>query len=232
MSEAALAGNQASTMALINALSSSGSTAGAGAGSGALAEMLLQQYGEENVTASINNIAAKMVSDVVNELIDSLQMPDFMADQAKQAVTDATGEATTETPNGLDEQVSEAVGENASEEGGAAEGSESESDVGAIMKQSMMDELENASGDSGGRTNNWLAQLARAMGKVAGEHLDAMVTSGKKMGELDSKESPEAFAEEQANMQAEAQMLKMYSEGLKTAVASTGEALSSIARKQ
>jgi len=222
MSEASLAGNPSSSLAMMNALSATG-TAGKANNANELAEMLMQQFGQANVQQSVNNIAAQMIGELVMQLIDSLPMPDFMADAAREAVSGVMSDASGETPDGLDSQVSEMLGQNASSSdapassggaastGGSEAGSDVESDLGAIMKQSLLDETESASEGSGGSggNQNWLVVLARAMGSTAGKHLKSMIELGEKMGGIDSKESPEEFAKIQSEFQAASQIFKM-----------------------
>jgi len=149
MSEASLAGNPSSSLAMMNALSATG-TAGKANNANELATMLMQQFGEANVQQSVNNIAAQMIGELVMQLIDSLPMPDFMADAAREAVSGVMSDAAGESPDGLDSQVSELLGQNASASdasassggaastGGSEAGSDVESDLGAIMKQSLL----------------------------------------------------------------------------------------------
>lgn len=241
MSEAALASNQNNNMTLLI------STTPAGSGkTGELSLQVIRQYGESNVQSSIDNVAATAVSDMVNKLIDDQPMPDFMRDSARQQVSDSLGSFRSDTPAGLDEKVQTVLDnpsraantDSASGSGGSAgSGSASDqvADLNSIMSQSMMDEMESASkrsGAEGGGRGNWLAILARSLGATAGEHLKKMVELGEKMGGLDSKEDPEAFAQIQSEFQAESQIFKMFQESIGTMVKSIGEGMSTVARKQ
>jgi len=255
MSEAALAGNPSTSLAMMNGLSAGGTSGSPTAQLNALAEMLLQQFGESTVQQSVNNIAAQMIGDLVMKMIDSLPMPDFMADEARQAVSDVMSDFTAETPNGLDEQTAEVLGtskqtsgDSSSETNGAASGGGSSSstsgssessgggsDVSSIMDSAMMDELESASKEgagNGGGNQNWLVVLARALGATSGKHLKDMIEAGQEMGGIDSKQDPEAFAQLQSEFQALSQIFKMLQEAIATLIKSIGESLAAVARKQ
>lgn len=232
MSEAALANNQGGNMSL--SLSFSNSTKGASGGSAA---ELFKTFGASNVESSVNNIAATEVGSMLNKLIDSMSMPDFMKDAAKMQVSGILSEFTGNTPAGLDKEVKGVIDQGAPSQAAneSGSGAASASPMG-IMEQSMQNEMEEATsgsskaGSEGG--GNWLAILARALGNTAGEHLKAMVDLGKKMGELDSTENPEAFAQIQSEFQAESQIFKMFQEAIGTMVKSIGEGMSTVARKQ
>lgn len=235
MSEAALAGNPSNNWAMMNALTG-GSSAGNANNINQAAEQLLQQYGQSNVQQSVNNVASQMISDLVMKMIDDMGMPDFMADQAREAVGAVIGQFSGETPAGLDDKVRELLGQQSSPAGNAAttSGSEVQSEVGGIMKQAAMNELESASEGSGGEgsNKNWLVVLARALGSAAGKHLKSMIELGEKMGAIDSTEDPEKFAQTQSEFQAASQIFKMFQEVIGTLIKSIGEGLSTVARKQ
>jgi len=137
-----------------------------------------------------------------------------------------------------------ASGGSAGASGGSAGASASSDSVMSgtmdMISGAMMDEMKEATAEgankggnrSGGGAGNWLALLARALGKTSGEHLKKMVELGEKMGELDSKENPEEFAKIQSEFQAESQIFKMFQEAIGTMVKSVGEGMSSVARKQ
>ncbi len=234
MSEAALANSQGGNLSL-----TLNYTSGPQATNNNLATELFQNYGASKIQGSVNNIAAAEVGAMVNSVIDSLAMPDFMKDAAKMQVENILKEFTGSSPAGLDKGVKEVIDKGTSESGGqAANDSKSPSASPMdIMGQSMLDEMKEATGGSSkagseGGGGNWLAILARSLGKTAGEHLKKMVELGEKMGELDSKEDPEAFAQVQSEFQAESQIFKMFQEAIGTMVKSIGEGMSTVARKQ
>ncbi len=91
-----------------------------------------------------------------------------------------------------------------------------------------------ASSAGGGGGGNWLVALAKAMGKVAGQHLANTVALGKQISALEGQGEAAAalMPELTAQMQAESQMFKMAQETVTTVVKTVGEALHSTARKQ
>jgi hypothetical protein len=232
MSETALTSNQSSGNLAMHLPISSNS----GSNSSRSAMDLFQQFGQSNVQQSVDSLAASSVSKMVNSVIDSLPMPDFMKDAAKAQVAQALSPFQSASPAGLDAGVKEVLSNPSAAAGGKSGSGSSDpaAGVGSIMGQAMQDEMEEASSGSsgGGAGGNWLAILARALGSTAGEHLKKMVELGDKMGELDSTENPEEFAQFQSEFQAESQIFKMFQEAIGTMVKSIGEGMSTVARKQ
>jgi len=225
MSEAAFSGGASNILAQMGALSG-GDAASKSEGASATAASLMEQFGGANVEQAISNVMHQMVGEMVMNMVqNNPSLPDFMADEATNAMTNMMNEASAETPDGLDEQVSELLGTS------GGEGSLSDS-LTSIMDQAMLDETAGGAEGGSGSGRNWLVALAKALGAQAGEHLENMIDLGDKIGGVNSQESPELFAEMQAEMQGNAQMYKISSEGLSTALKSAGEALSALARKQ
>jgi len=252
VNEAALA-SSGSQMALMNRASQ-----GSSGNIDVLAKQMIEEYGIQNVQRSINNAAAESLGQQLGTFIDSLSMPQFMKDDAKSAMNDVLGAFQSDTPQNLDQNIQKVLGScgeasggsagasggSAGASGGSAGASASSDSVMSgtmdMISGAMMDEMKEATAEgankggnrSGGGAGNWLALLARALGKTSGEHLKKMVELGEKMGELDSKENPEEFAKIQSEFQAESQIFKMFQEAIGTMVKSVGEGMSSVARKQ
>lgn len=189
---------------------------------------LVEKFGLSDITQAITNLAGDLLQTGLNGIIDSLPIPQFLKDIAKdvvanvieqhqnlvnpdaqEAVSDSLGGTIQDLVNGILDSINEAM----EEESGQAEGGER------------------------GSNGNWLVVLAKALGKVAGEHLKRMVEVGNEMASLqDSNKSDEdkagEMAELQAEFQAEAQMFKMTQESISTMVKSVGEGMSAVARKQ
>lgn len=219
-----------------------------------LAEQMFSQYGVQNVLSAVTNAASDYLKKELSALIESMDMPQFMKDDAMKQLNSVGDSYLTDTPkgaqDGVDDVLSQSSGGSKSKDdssGGsqsAGGSSSSGSNSGAddvmkgtmdMIKKSMQDSTESASqkgGGTGGGTGNWLAVLAKALGQTAGKHLKSMVDLGNKMGGLDSKENPEEFAKIQAEFQAEAQIFKMFQEAIGTMIKSIGEGMSSVARKQ
>jgi len=250
VSEAALASYHSGMQSMMSGRNGQGSNGNLNA----ISKELISQYGVQNVQHAVNTAAAESLGAQLDSFIDSLPMPQFMQDDAKSAVDDVLSQYTDQSSaEGLQEGVDHVLGNEGKGEGdrgtsasgddtelsSRSEGSSSAKDAVAgtmdMIKGEMMEELKGANkggNTSGGGPGNWLALLARALGKTAGSHLKKMVELGEKMGELDSKENPEEFAKIQAEFQAESQVFKMFQEAIGTMVKSIGEGLSSVARKQ
>lgn len=215
------------------------------------AEQLFNQYGVQNVLQAVNNAAAEYLKNEISALIETMDMPQFMRDDAMKQLNSISDSYQADTPNSAQQGVnnllsgppsggsgSSSAGPNGA--GGGSSGGSSEADevlkgTMDMIRKSMQDSTESASqksGSSGGGTGNWLAVLAKALGQTAGKHLKSMTELGSKMGGIDSKENPEEFAEIQAEFQAEAQIFKMFQEAIGTMIKSIGEGMASVARKQ
>jgi hypothetical protein len=196
------------------------------------AKELFSQYGVNNVLQAVTNAAAEYLKNALNELVENMDMPAFMKEDAKVAIDQAMNGKNSMVPASLQQDTNQAI------KGGSEQsGDDIMSGIMKMVQEAMREETESASSSgSGGRASkgggNWLAVLARALGSTAGEHLKKMVELGEKMGGLDSKENPEEFAQIQADFQAEAQIFKMFQEAIGTMIKSIGEGMSSVARKQ
>ena len=98
------------------------------------------------------------------------------------------------------------------------------------------DEKKSGSGKGELGAGHWLVMLAKAMGGAAGEHLKQAVLLGEKIagvtGTDDQAGDAKLMAEYQAQLQAHTQMFKMAYEATTTLLKTTGEAMSTMARKQ
>jgi len=164
----------------------------------------------------------------LHKKIDESSMPQFQKDEAKAAVT-ASFQANQQQ---VDPAAQEAVN--------GAVGGDMQSMVDEMLMESVNEQLQDEagaeeSGSAGGKGGNgggnWLVTLAKALGKMSGEHLDKMVELGNKMGAM-GEESAGAMAEANAKFQAEAQMFRMLQESISTMLKSIGEGMSSVVRKQ
>jgi len=233
MSDAALASSMQGQLAAQPFTSTSPNAA-----SGKSAETL-SQFGADNVAQAIANVVGEYLSSAVGAMIGSSDMPQFMKDESmarlEQIVDQFTGDVAPGAQKGTEEALEKRQGSN---DDAAAGGKDDVMDnVMDTLRSSMSDEMGNASkgssdGAGKGGQGNWLAVLARALGDVAGKHLEKMVELGSEMGELDSTENPEQFAQFQSEFQAESQIFKMFQEAIGTMVKSIGEGMSTVARKQ
>lgn len=204
-----------------------------------IADQLFREYGVQNVMDAVTNAAVQYVQRELNALIDSMNMPQFMKNDAKSQIANIGNSYTSDTPRGAQDGVDSVLNGGAGGGGNSGAAGKTGGDVMSgvmdMLRKAMQDETEAASngssGGSGGK-GNWLAILARALGSTAGKHLKKMVELGEKMGGIDSKENPEEFAKIQAEFQAEAQIFKMFQEAIGTMVKSIGEGMASVARKQ
>ncbi|PID63623.1 MAG: hypothetical protein CSB44_01285 [Gammaproteobacteria bacterium] len=196
-------------------------------------ESLVKIFGNEAVGKAVSNLTAEVLKAGLDQFIDRSQMPDFAKDMAKQVVEDTLGQFKQE---GVGSEVEDAVNKEMGDDV-----KDQVDDVMQTLKQCFQEETnesgssEGAEGSEGGKGGgkggmNWLETLAKALGKVAGQHLDKMVELGKKMGTLGGQEGKEGvFAETQSQFQASSQMLKMSMEGIGTMVRSIGQGMSKVA---
>lgn len=193
---------------------------------------LYAQYGSENVEQAVMNFVAEYLKKGLSSMIEQLPLPQFQKDQALETLNQTVDQASNMVPAGAQTGVEQyANNDDKNAVGSAING------IMEMLQSSMQEETSNASssgagGRGGAGGGNWLAVLARALGKTAGEHLKKMVELGEKMGGLDSKEQASEFAKTQAEFQAESQIFKMFQEAIGTMVKSIGEGMSSVARKQ
>lgn len=194
------------------------------------AEALFSQYGVNNVLQAVTNAAGEYLKSALNELVDNMNMPAFMKQDALSIIDQILNGNQSAVPAALQQGADNIV-----KGGGDQSASDIMSGIMRMVQDAMREETESASSSSsGGKAGdgNWLAVLARALGSTAGKHLKKMVELGEKMGSIDSKENPEQFAQIQAEFQAEAQIFKMFQEAIGTMIKSIGEGMSSVARKQ
>jgi len=203
----------------------------------------MPQFMKDDAKSAMNDVLGAFQSDTPQNLDQNIQKVLGSCGEASQSAGGSAG------ASGGSAGASGASGGSAGASGGSAGASgagasaSSDSVMSGTMDMisgAMMDEMKEATAEgankggnrSGGGAGNWLALLARALGKTSGEHLKKMVELGEKMGELDSKENPEEFAKIQSEFQAESQIFKMFQEAIGTMVKSVGEGMSSVARKQ
>lgn len=189
---------------------------------GGIVNDLVDRFGLTDIAQAVTNLAGDLLQAGLNSIIDSLPIPDFMKDLAKNLVADVIGGEQGEVPGDAQQAVNEELGGTVSDI------------VNAVLdniRESMQEESEETGNGQGG-SGNWLMVLAKALGEASGKHLKNMVELGEKMGAMDSEENPEAFAETQAEFQAASQIFKMFQESISTMIKSIGEGMSTVARKQ
>lgn len=201
-----------------------------------LADQLFRDYGVQNVLDAVNNAAAGYLIKELGSLVNDLDMPQFMKDDANHQIRSVSDSYKTDTSQGAQEGINKLLSQPSTGASGTTKSSGGDvvNNVMDMVKQSMQESTGSATGSSGstGGSGNWLAVLAKALGQTAGKALENMVNLGKSMGGIDSKENPAQFAETQAEFQAQAQIFKMFQEAIATMIKSIGEGMSSVARKQ
>ena len=206
------------------------SSAGASGAAQSMSQ-LMGQYGAQTMRQSVDNLAVDYLGVVIGALIEGSGMPNFMKQDAMAKLDEALGPFRGDAPRGAEQGVDQAMGP------GTEAGKSVQEGLMDMVKDRMKEETEQAGSGAGGKdgggggTGNWLAVLARALGKTAGEHLKSMVALGEQMGGIDSKANPEKFAEVQAEFQAEAQIFKMFQEAISTMIKNIGEGMAAVARK-
>lgn len=193
---------------------------------------LANKFGLDAASGAVNNVLGFTLGDIVKTVINNSGLPEFMKDAANGAIDSAVADSRAPTSPEAEAETVDAMQQ-----------------VMDNVRDQATEELEDAAGGQGGRGKagggaNWLSQLAKAMGDVAGAHLGNAVGLAGRISQLEKIEGTgeeavagrQAQATEmaglQAEMQADTQMFKLAQEATTTIVKSLGEALTSSARKQ
>lgn len=192
---------------------------------GVTAESMRAEHGEDNANAAMTNtLMDVMFDDFVAQNADSGLLDDVDVDQMRD---DAKLETTEQAQSDSDEALSNLM-KYYHEERTAELESEMGTAPGEITPKQGASDI----------SNHWLVVLAKAMGGAAGEHLKKAVELGKQIAEVSGRtdgndaQNAKDMAELQAQMQAHTQMFKLASEATSTIIKTTGEGMSSLARKQ
>jgi len=196
---------------------------------GGVANNMMDRLGDTQFGAALDNLFLNTMGDTLKGMVDTMPVPDFMKDSAKEVIDDAV---SSEQKLGVSDEGAAMVEE--------AFGADAEASAEALkekimenMAQSQREETQaSGGGGSGSATNNWFYALAKAMGEVSGEHLQTMVNKADAMSGLTGKDQASEMAVVQAEMQAAAQQYKMSSETASTVLKSIGEGMAAVARKQ
>jgi uncharacterized protein HemX len=200
----------------------------------------------------IDKIVDKVVDQIMEKLAGGGCEGGSIQDMIRQAVEDVVREQIGGAENGGSCPADGSAAENS---GAAAESASessnpySTSDVSESLTNECAQDEEKSKGESG--SGSWLVALAKAMGRMTGDHLGKMMQAQFKMEHSDDKkgtdeykgaseekqekmdeEMGKAFTEAQAEFQAEGKLFAMCSEATSTVLKSIGEGLSSMARKQ
>ena len=187
---------------------------------------LQKSLGTQQASDAVGNLLGTSFGDVVKRVIGDSPLPEFIKDAAYEAIDSAVNESTapvsaeaeTEAAEKMQEVVDQMM-EDAFAEMSEATEKTGEEGGGKVSK------------NSGG--GNWLAEIAKALGSIAGKHLEKSVDLAREItAQSSGGASPGEMAELTAEMQAETQMFKMAQEAATTIVKSVGEALQATARKQ
>lgn len=202
---------------------------------------IVSQFGMDKLIDGLFNSGIAKMADTARQMIDDSGLPDGIKDTLHSYVDqwqqqNTRGGVPCECQEKCNELHDAMNNRSESSSSSSTSGnSEVDSPVDTAMRQLCESSEEEAKKCGNGTSNgngNWLVVLASALGKQAGEHLKNMVKLGNEMGDMNSKEDPEAFAQKQSEFQAESQIFKMFQEAISTMIKSIGEGLSSVARKQ
>ncbi len=217
---------------------------------GASYQQLINEHGEDNTHVALFNLFNHVyVDDVKNQYSgsaiedDVVQMLDEQLQTATQQTTSAAQSDVNEVYSDLMKFYAESRVEELNNDAQTPAGESSSSKSGSPGSSGNA-VAGNASSELSG---NWFAVLARAMGAAAGEHLKQAIVSGYKIADIAGRaeqdtqtaqgreanaQNAKDMAIEQANLQAQTQMFKMAYEATATLIKTTGESLSTMARKQ
>lgn len=193
---------------------------------GITAESMRAEHGEGVANAAMTNtLLDVMIDDFIAQNADSGLLDDLDVDQIR---SDAMLETTPDAQADADEALTDLLKYYHEQRTEELQDEMATSPVEKSVKQP----------GGGDASNHWLVVLAKAMGGAAGEHLKKAVELGKQIAEVSGREdgndaqNAKDMAELQAQMQAHTQMFKLASEATATIIKTTGEGMSSLARKQ
>ena len=195
---------------------------------------LMEQFGGDMVGKAISNLVTGKLGEALNGVVDQLPMPRFAKDIAKGVVENVIGKSQQE---GVDPECQCAVDQTFGKEAEEAARTTADDLLQRALEMAKEETEESSGSEKSGRSGkggatSWFAILARALGEIAGKHLDKMIELSDKMQDLTDKEDAGEMSAVQAEFQAESQMFKMASEAASTAIKSIGEGFQSMARKQ
>ena len=178
---------------------------------------LISAFGEQNIFGAIMNNVLGGIKNILHDMIDSLPLPKFIQDAAKGVVDDIIGENMHSPACDAQEAV---------------DSSDSLQKAIDDMMKNLREELEGVmkgkEGKGGASGGHWLAVLAEALGKVAGEHLGKMVDAAERVQSASKEDLPKATAE----MTAESKLFQLIQDATSNVLKSVGDGLSAVARKQ
>jgi len=139
---------------------------------------LFKQYGVQNVLQAVTNVAAEYIQNELNALVDSMGMPQFMADDAKNQISNIGGSYTSDVPFSATEGVNKVL-----QQSPASTNSYADDIIAGVMNsvnQSIQDATTEASQGNGekGGSGNWLA-----MAQIFKMFQEAISTMIKSIGE-------------------------------------------------
>lgn len=183
-----------------------------------LSKIQASGFSPEVIQALTNQLVMQAVNGALNELKNAQPpLPGFLANEIKAQL-----EATL--PPGL--QVDQQQLQAARNQFGPAM-----SNIEAALRQSIVNEVKSevAQGGGSGGSGSWLAAIARALGKLAGEKAAKMVELSEKAANFtgDAAGSQRIMADNQAATQE----FKLITETMNNILKTLGETLQSLARK-
>lgn len=106
------------------------------------------------------------------------------------------------------------------------------SEIGRSIADAVKDIRKCGNGDDGG-SDSWLVAIAKAMGKVAGQHAKRIAELSQKLETLNGKDPSQADQAMKVNneLQGETQMLNLLQTAFSNALKTIGEATATMARK-
>jgi len=211
-------------------------------------QQLVNEHGSDNVNNALFNLFNNVfVDDIKNQYSgspiedDVVELLNIQLQQAQQYTTSSAQADVNDVYGDIMKFYAEGRNDGLREELAEAPNNQAQSAAGSSVSNQQ-------SGSAGtDMAGNWFAVLARAMGAAAGEHLKQAIVSGYKIADIAGRaeqdtatqsgrdanaQNAKDMATEQANLQGQTQMFKMAYEATATLIKTTGESLSTMARKQ
>jgi hypothetical protein len=223
-----------------------------------MASSLLGMFSHNDIAGALSNNFNNAIGDMLKQAIGQSNLPQFIKDAACEiidlAISDAQQPTCPEAQSAVDEQHGQACQDGAkdimdqlfdtmskmlNELTDDATGQSKNKKSRGQGEASASEGAGSASGTEGsGETmdmcSNWLSQLAKAMSKIAGQHLQNAANLAKEIGQLDTGDEEQAkeMTQKQAVMSSEAQLGNMMMQATSQVLKTIGEGLAALARKQ
>jgi len=178
----------------------------------------------------VQQVAGQAVQQAASQLCKEAGMPNFLQDIVKNIVQQVLGQLNQGgTDHACQDYAKDKFGDAIKHLG-----EDITKSIVDFTKQIMAGDDDECSGKAGKKGGgSWLVAMAKAMGKVAGEHAKKLADLSDQINSLQGGNGDQAqqASELQSQMQAEGQMFGMLQNAFSNVLKSIGEGMSTMARK-